>query len=122
MLAISGIDHIVLRTKNREKLVMFYCDILGCTVENIQDSIALTQLRAGRNLIDIVEVDQMVQRDNSNLEHFCLRLENFDYSSLQHYFLKHNIKLHRYGKRYGSQGMGYSFYICDCDGNEIELC
>ena len=32
------------------------------------------------------------------------------------------IQIARYGERYGTQGIGYSFYINDPEGNEVELC
>ena len=51
---ILGIDHVVLRAADPAALERFYVDVLGCTVEKRQAAISLTQLRAGRTLIDIV--------------------------------------------------------------------
>ena len=51
---ILGIDHVVLRAADPAALERFYVDVLGCTVEKRQEAISLTQLRAGRTLIDIV--------------------------------------------------------------------
>jgi hypothetical protein len=56
-LRILGLDHIVLRARDAGRLVRFYCDVLGCTVEKRQDKIGLIQLRAGSALIDIVGID-----------------------------------------------------------------
>lgn len=33
MIRMSGLDHDVNRTKNIDKMIGFYCDVLGCTVE-----------------------------------------------------------------------------------------
>ena len=37
MFAIRGIDHLVLRTADVGRLLRFYVDVLGCTVEKEQD-------------------------------------------------------------------------------------
>ena len=52
--AILGLDHVVLRVHDLQRMVRFYCDVLGCTVERVQDQLGLTQLRAGESLIDLV--------------------------------------------------------------------
>jgi catechol 2,3-dioxygenase-like lactoylglutathione lyase family enzyme len=44
-----GIDHLVLRSRDLEGLVRFYCEILGCTVEKRRDELGLVHLRAGRS-------------------------------------------------------------------------
>lgn len=103
-------------------MLNFYCEVLGATIENEQVNIHLTQLRVGQNLIDLVEVSEKLERKSINLEHFCLRITPFDYDALKSYFSERGIELHRYGRRYGSQGMGYSFYLQDPEGNEVELC
>ncbi|PXA89083.1 VOC family virulence protein, partial [Caulobacter sp. D5] len=51
-----GLDHLVLRVRDPKAMERFYVDILGCTVENRQDAVGLTQLRAGAQLIDLVDV------------------------------------------------------------------
>ena len=124
MFKITGLDHIVLVTYNKQAMLHFYCDILGCTIENKQPDHGLTQLRIGQHLIDLSEQEQ----DNNtghemarNLEHFCLRIQPFDVDALKQYFNKHNIEIHRLGERYGAQGQGVSFYIHDPQGNEVEL-
>lgn len=121
MLTIKGIDHIVLRTANTKGMLHFYCDILGCQIENEQPDLGLTQLRVGNNIIDLVEVATGAHRDHVNMDHFCLRVLNFDDKILKHYFDKHQIETYRYGHRYGAEGYGFSFYLRDPDNNEIEL-
>jgi catechol 2,3-dioxygenase-like lactoylglutathione lyase family enzyme len=53
---VRGIDHVVLRTTNAERLVNFYVGVVGCTVERAEVGSPLTQLRAGVSLIDILDV------------------------------------------------------------------
>lgn len=122
MFEIVGLDHVVLNTRNAESLIHFYCTILGCTIERTQPDLQLTQLRAGDSIIDIVENKAYVRQDYNNLEHFCLKINPFNYEECSTYFNKHNIQFYRYGERFGAQGKVYSFYLRDPDGNEIELC
>ena len=54
---IREIDHIVLRVVDIDRMLDFYCAVLGCEVERRVDEIGLIQLRAGRSLVDLVPVD-----------------------------------------------------------------
>ena len=51
MLNLRAIDHIVLRVRDIEAMRRFYCDVLGCSVERVQEQLGLTQLRAGESLL-----------------------------------------------------------------------
>lgn len=121
MFTISCIDHIVLKTSQIEKMVHFYCNILNCQIERIQEKFGLTQLRAGDSIIDLIEVNSPLAEENRNLEHFCLRISPFNFEELSEYFNKKGIEILRYGQRYGAQGYGWSFYLHDPENNEIEL-
>ena len=37
MFGITGIDHIVIRARDLERMAAFYCDVLGCSVELRRD-------------------------------------------------------------------------------------
>ena len=119
MLKIQGLDHIVLRTGHIEQMQTFYCDVLGCQVEKINKAIGLIHLRAGDHLIDLLHVDH--PSTGKNLEHFCLRIQSFNYLLLQKHFQEHGIETVCYGTRYSGLGHGFSFYVSDPDGNEIEF-
>lgn len=45
---IRELDHLVLRVADLERMLRFYCGVLGCTVERRRDELGLVQLRAGR--------------------------------------------------------------------------
>src|SRR5512132_2527305 len=62
MLRVREIDHIVLRVTDLVAMLRFYRDILGCPVDREQIDLGLTQLRAGRSLIDLVTVDGALGR------------------------------------------------------------
>ncbi len=35
MIRIKGLDHVVIRAQDAEAMIKFYCDVLGCVVEPI---------------------------------------------------------------------------------------
>ena len=129
MLDITGIDHIVLRARDGEGLVRFYTEVLGLTVERRQDAIGLVQLRAGRNLIDIVPVNGKLGRmggaapgvEGRNLDHFCLNIRDFDIDQVKAHLDSHGVALGEEGLRYGAGGEGLSIYLKDPEGNGVEL-
>jgi catechol 2,3-dioxygenase-like lactoylglutathione lyase family enzyme len=129
VLQILGLDHIVLRARDAERLVRFYCDVLGCTVEKRQEKIGLIQLRAGRTLIDIVGVDGELGRmggappgrEGRNLDHFALAIERLDPKALRAHLARHGIEMGEVKARYGAGGEGPSVYIEDPEGNVVEL-
>lgn len=129
MIAITGIDHIVLRARDQEALVHFYVEVLGLTVERRQDAIGLVQLRAGSSLIDIVGVDGLLGRmggaapgaEGRNLDHFCLTVAGFDLPTVRAHLLAHGVEVGEEGLRYGAGGEGLSIYLRDPEGNGLEL-
>ncbi len=129
MFKIRGIDHLVLRTADVARMVRFYVDVLGCTVEREQPALGLTQLRAGSGLIDLVSLDGPLGQaggtgpgaQGRNLDHFCLRIDPFDIESLISHFHIHHIDTSAVEQRYGAEGMGPSIYVKDPDGNTVEL-
>lgn len=129
MFTIVGLDHIVLRVTDLERMLAFYCDGLGCRVERRQDEIGLVQLRAGAALIDLVPVDGELGRaggvapgrEGRNLDHFCLRIEPFDAEAVRGRLDRHGIAAGPVKSRYGAEGEGPSIYIEDPEGNVIEL-
>src|SRR6185503_13694930 len=92
-----AIDHLVLRVVDLERMLRFYCEALGCTLEKRQDDIGLIQLRAGSGLIDLVPVDGKLGsaggappgREGRNLDHFCLRIEPFDEAAIRKQLARH---------------------------------
>src|ERR1700741_2979545 len=123
---VQGIDHIVLRARERSRALAFYCELLGCTVEREQPELGLTQLRAGRSLIDLVTLDGPLGAGEPpgpgrNLEHFCVTIAPFEESALIAWLTARGINVREPASRYGAQGEGRSFYIEDPDGNHLEL-
>jgi catechol 2,3-dioxygenase-like lactoylglutathione lyase family enzyme len=126
---LCGIDHIVLRVRNLDRMLAFYCNALGCNVERREDKIGLVQLRAGSALIDLVPVDSELGRvggaapaaEGRNLDHFCLRIEPFVEADIRRHLAQHGAEAGPTKSRYGAGGSGPSIYIEDPEGNVIEL-
>lgn len=129
MIQIREIDHLVLRVVSLERMLRFYCDVLGCAVERRQDTIGLVQLRAGRSLLDLVPVQGKLGqaggaapgREGRNLDHFCFRVEPFDEAAIRRQLQAHGVEAGPAESRYGAEGAGPSLYIADPEGNVVEL-
>lgn len=126
---IGGLDHIVIRVRDMQRMVAFYRDVLDCPVEKVQDDIGLWQLRAGRALIDFVDVEGKLGRmggappgkEALNLDHFCLSVEPFDGEAIAAHLRRHGVKPGDVKNRYGADGDGPSMYLKDPEGNTVEL-
>ena len=124
---ILGIDHVVLRATDPAALEKFYVDVLGCTVEKRQPAISLTQLRAGRTLIDIIPAKQAGPAAGeqagrgANMDHLCLRIEPFDAAAIARHFTAHGFDAGEEKSRFGADGQGPSVYLLDPEGNGVEL-
>jgi len=126
---VQQIDHIVLRVSDSAAMEAFYRDVLGCGVERRQEAIGMVQLRAGRSLIDLVDVDGKLGRmggaapgaEGRNLDHLCLRVEPFDRDAIVAHLQAHGARIGDFGSRYGAEGQGPSQYLFDPEGNMVEL-
>jgi glyoxylase I family protein len=126
---LKGIDHVVLRVTDAERMVGFYTEVLGCTVERRRDEIGLIQLRAGEQLIDLVPVDGKLGRmggaapgrEGRNMDHLCLRVDGFEVEAVRRWLEAHGVTPGETGMRYGSTGDAMSIYLEDPEGNALEL-
>jgi len=129
MIRIREIDHMVLRVVDLERMLRFYCDALGCTIERRQEALGLVQLRAGRSLLDLVPVAGKLGRaggaapgrEGRNLDHFCFRVEPFDEAAIRRQLRAHGADAGPVESRYGAEGEGPSLYVTDPEGNVVEL-
>ena len=123
--AILGLDHVVLLVRDPEATLRFYCEVLGCTLEKRQEAIGLTQLRAGRSLIDLLEPrnapNHTAATVGRNVDHICLRIEPFDAAALADHLSAHGIAHGVVAERNGADGYGPSIYVVDPEGNIVEL-
>ena len=128
-IAIRGLDHVVLRVVDLDRMLHFYGEVLGCPMEKRQDNIGLVQLRAGGALIDLVPIDGELGRaggaargpEGRNLDHFCLSIEPFDEPAIRAHLQAYGVQAGKTAARYGAQGEGPSIYLSDPEGNVVEL-
>lgn len=129
VIQIVGLDHVVLRVRDVERALHFYCQVLGCKLEREVEELGLLQLRAGRSLIDLVDITRPLGRlggaapggEGRNVDHFALRIEGFDEERLRAYLAGFGIEASEVADRYGAEGTGPSLYVRDPDGNVVEL-
>jgi len=126
---LKQIDHVVLRIRDLDKSLAFYRDVLGCTVDKVQDGIGLWQVRAGSSLIDLIPLDGVLgkiggagpAKEGRNVDHFALQIVPFHEAAIRAHLAVHDVTITDSGQRYGAEGDGPSIYILDPDGNSVEL-
>jgi catechol 2,3-dioxygenase-like lactoylglutathione lyase family enzyme len=126
---LKHLDHVVLRVRDVEASLGFYRDVLGCTVDKVQETLGLWQVRAGASLIDLVALDGPLGkmggagagREGRNMDHFAIQVAPFDERAIRAHLEKHAVAVVGSGLRYGAEGTGPSIYILDPDGNTVEL-
>jgi catechol 2,3-dioxygenase-like lactoylglutathione lyase family enzyme len=128
-IAIRGLDHLVLRVRDKAPMLAFYVEVLGCALDWDRPELGLTHLRAGRELIDLVTLDGPLGRaggagpgaEGRNLDHLCLRVAPFDEAAIRAHLAKRGVEVVDSGERYGADGEGRSLYVRDPEGNTVEL-
>jgi catechol 2,3-dioxygenase-like lactoylglutathione lyase family enzyme len=129
MFSIKHIDHLVIRVRHLQPMLDFYLNVIGCSMEKVQEDVGLYQLRAGSSLIDFIPVDGPLGKmggaapgsEGRNLEHFCLRIEAFDGDRILEFLRSRGLQPGKVESRYGADGQGPSIYVTDPDGNVVEL-
>ncbi len=125
----KGLDHVVLRIRDLKAMKAFYCDVLGCTVEDDDVDIGLYQVRAGNQLIDLIPVDEKLGsqggpapgKDGHNMDHFAIQIEPYDDDAIRAYLSGHGVELGETIMRGGAEGEGLGIHIKDPEGNTVEL-
>jgi glyoxylase I family protein len=126
---LRAIDHIVLRVRDLDASLNFYCDVLGCTLDKVQEKIGLWQVRAGASLIDLLPLDGALGRvggagpgqEGRNVDHFAIQIAPFDEAAIRDHLGENGVTITDSGRRYGAAGDGPSIYVLDPDGNTVEL-
>ena len=129
MFSIRDIDHVVLRVSDLERMIDFYCTVLGCSVEWRRPDLGLVHLRAGNAMIDLVPVDGELGRrggappgkEGRNVDHVCLRVQPFDVEAIVKHLQTRGARTGEIRPRFGAQGEGVSIYVYDPEDNLVEL-
>jgi catechol 2,3-dioxygenase-like lactoylglutathione lyase family enzyme len=116
-----GLDHVVLRVRDQEASRRFYMDVLGCTLDHVNEPIRLVHLRFGDALIDLLPLTAERER-GQGMDHFCLSIRCDDLGAAADAFRRRGIALDGdVVDRRGAFGRGPSLYLTDPDGYKIEL-
>ena len=116
---VRGLDHIVLNVADAERSMRWYCDRLGLEPERYEE------WKAGEAPFVSVRIDEgtiidlfETERSGENLNHFAVWVTGDVESMVAH----HDVELVRRAPRvFGARGWGSAVYVCDPDGNEVEL-
>jgi glyoxylase I family protein len=129
MFQIQDIDHIVLRVSDLERMIEFYCKVVGCSLQWRRPELGLVHLRAGSAMIDLVPVDGQLGRhggvapgkEGRNMDHVCLRVHPFDVEQIVKHLEAHQARVGEIRPRFGAEGEGVSIYVYDPEDNLVEL-
>ena len=120
--AVRGIDHVVYRVRDLERVLAFYAEVLGCPVDLRQESLDLVHLRVGASLVDLVRTDaDLAEAERGNVAHLCLRIEPWEPAQLSDHFAALGIPVTWAEANHGAEGRGPSLYLSDPEGNRLEL-
>ena len=111
---LKQIDHVVLRIKDLDASMRFYRDVLGCSVDKVQETIGLWQMRAGSSLIDLVPVDGVLGKiggapaglEGHNVDHVALQVTPWNEGAIRDHLGANGIAIVDSGPRYGAEGTG----------------
>jgi catechol 2,3-dioxygenase-like lactoylglutathione lyase family enzyme len=115
-----GLDHLVLRVRDQGLSQRFYVDVLGCTLDHVNERISLVQLRFGEHLIDLLPGER--GDGGGGLDHFCLSIRCRDLARVRDDLRARGVAVEGdVVERRGAFGSGASLYLRDPDGYRIEL-
>ena len=125
---LEGLDHVVILVRDMDEAQRFYEEVIGCTVDRALPEYGMLQLRAGASLIDLVDIGSTEgewarpeTEGGRNMDHVCIGTGPCREGDMRAHLARHHISIVEEGIRYGANGDGMSFYICDPSGNQIEL-
>lgn len=118
-----GLDHVVLRVGDQERSTRFYVDVLGCTVDHVNERISLVHLRFGEHYIDLLPATaQAPAATAGGVDHVCLSIRCDDLAKAAEALRRRGVTIDGdIAQRRGAYGTGPSLYLRDPDGYVIEL-
>jgi glyoxylase I family protein len=129
---IDAIDHVVIRVRDMDAMLRFYCDVLGCRLAKVNTPLGLYHLRAGLSMIDLIDAEGELGRAGGalppgpdtggrNVDHMALRITPFDETTIREHLAAEGVAASDAGVRFGAGGDGLSLYVTDPEGNVVEL-
>src|SRR2546425_3101385 len=116
-----GLDHVVLRVSDQARSQRFYVEMLGCTVDHVNERISLIHLRFGDHMIDLVP-GSAAPPSAGGVDHVCLSIDCDDLEGVVRELRARGVTVEgEISDRRGAYGRGPSIYLRDPDGYKIEL-
>jgi catechol 2,3-dioxygenase-like lactoylglutathione lyase family enzyme len=117
-----GLDHVVLRVADQAAARTFYEEVLGCTLEFVNEPISLVQMRFGEALIDLLPAEGPPPPHGRGVDHICLSIRCDDLAAVAANLKARGVTVDGdVRERRGAWGVGPSLYIRDLDGYLLEL-
>jgi glyoxylase I family protein len=119
-----GLDHVVLHVRDQAASRRFYTEVLGCSVEHVNEKFSLVQLRFGQSLIDLLPLgpNAPAPAPEHGMDHLCLSIRCDDLETVAAWLGTQGVTVEgEVVKRRGAFGEGPSLYLRDPDGYRIEL-
>jgi len=125
-MAVIGMDHIVVNTRDVEKAIKFYGDVLGMEILRLEEfrqgKVGFVSARVSPQTIIDIRPDPSGEKVTPNLDHYCLVLGPTDMKKLHAELKAKGIQVEETVRpAWGAQGYGQQFKIWDPEGNKIEL-
>jgi catechol 2,3-dioxygenase-like lactoylglutathione lyase family enzyme len=125
-MTIIGLDHLVVNTRDVEKAVRFYRDVLGLEILRLEEfregKVGFVSARVSPETIIDIRPDPSGEKVTPNLDHYCLVLGPTDMKELHSELKAKGIRVEEEVRpAWGAQGYGQQFKIWDPEGNKIEL-
>lgn len=119
-----GLDHVVLHVGDQAASRRFYVEVLGCTLDHVNEKFSLVQLRFGQSLIDLLPLgpNSPAPAPEDGMDHLCLSIRCADLEKVAAWLRARGVTVEgEVVNRRGAFGDGPSLYLRDPDGYRIEL-
>ena len=125
-MAVVGLDHLVVNTRDVEGSVSFYQDVLGMEILRLDEfregKVGFVSARVSQEIIIDIRPAQSDDAVTPNMDHFCLVLGPTDMNKLHGELKSKGIPIEEDVRpAWGAQGYGQQFKIWDPEGIKIEL-
>jgi glyoxylase I family protein len=116
-----GLDHLLLHVRGMASAELFYCGVLGCSVQSRMPQWGMLELSAGVTLVDTDDVNGAWALEGAapgrNLDHFAIATSDWDEAEMRDWLASHSIAV----EEERAEEDSLSFYVRDPSGNLVEL-
>ena len=124
-MAVVGLDHLVVNTRDVEGSISFYRDVLGMEILRLDEfregKVGFVSARVSQEIIIDIRPTKSEDAVTPNMDHFCLVLGPTDMNKLYEELKSKGIQMDGdVHAAWGAQGFGQQFKIVDPEGIKIE--